>query len=529
MAPCVALREAVDALIQDGDVVALEGCAHLTPFAAGHEIARAGKRNLTLVRIAPDLIGDQLIGMGRVAKLVFAWSANPDVGPLHRFRDAVEHGWPRPLAVEERRRADMVNAYVAGAAGLPFAVMRGLAGSDLPGCRDRVRFVQCPFTGEEFAAVASIRPDVTVIHAQQADRQGNVLIWGILGVQKEAVLAAKRVIVTVEEIVDELEIWPNACVLPAWAITAVCHVPGGAWPSYTQGYGERDDRFYRVWDEISRDRETFRAWMQRYVLDTEDMAGFRRVLTETARGQGSGKAGASTRRGYSADEMMTVAAARMLRNGAVCLVGTGLPTTAADLARLTHAPDLALLRESDTTGMVEICRYWVQGGRIGTGLLEAAQIDRFGNLNNSIVGSAGIRPAVRLPGAGSGPEIAGMAGEVLIIMRHDRRRFVDKLDFVTAAGHLDGGEARGRAGLPGKGPVAIVTDLGILTPDPVTKEFTLTSLHPGVTLEQVRAATGWDLKVADDLARTKAPTPQELALLRSLHRQAAGLHAEVAA
>ncbi|ALG74042.1 3-oxoadipate:succinyl-CoA transferase [Azospirillum thiophilum] len=281
MAHITPLREAVASLVRDGDTVALEGFTHLIPHAAGHEIVRQGRRGLTLVRMTPDLIHDQLIGMGCAAKLVFSWGGNPGVGSLHRFRDAVEQGWPQRLEIEEHSHAGMANAYVAGASNLPFALLRGYTGSDLPKVNPNIRFVECPFTGEKLAAIPSVRPDVTVIHAQKADRRGNVLLWGILGVQKEAVLAAKRSIVTVEEIVDDLEAPPNACVLPGWALSAVCHVPGGAYPSYAQGYSERDNRFYKAWDPISRSRETFRSWMQRHVLDTDDFAGFRRVLAES--------------------------------------------------------------------------------------------------------------------------------------------------------------------------------------------------------------------------------------------------------
>lgn len=281
MAKITSLREAVASLVQDGDTVALEGFTHLIPHAAGHEIIRQGRRGLTLVRMTPDLIYDQMIGMGCATKLIFSWGGNPGVGSLHRFRDAVEQGWPHRLEIEEHSHAGMANAYVAGASNLPFALLRGYTGSDLPKVNPNIRFVECPFTGEKLAAIPSVRPDVTVIHAQKADRRGNVLLWGILGVQKEAVLAAKRSIVTVEEIVEDLEAPPNACVLPAWALSAVCPVPGGAYPSYAQGYSQRDNRFYKAWDPIARSREEFRAWMQRHVLDTDDFAGFRRVLAES--------------------------------------------------------------------------------------------------------------------------------------------------------------------------------------------------------------------------------------------------------
>lgn len=281
MAKITPLREAVASLVHDGDTVALEGFTHLIPHAAGHEIIRQGRRDLTLVRMTPDLIYDQLIGMGCAAKLIFSWGGNPGVGSLHRFRDAVEQGWPHRLEIEEHSHAGMANAYVAGASNLPFALLRGYTGSDLPKVNPNIRFIECPFTGEKLAAIPSVRPDVTVIHAQKADRRGNVLLWGILGVQKEAVLAARRSIVTVEEIVDELDAPPNACVLPYWALSAVCPVPGGAYPSYAQGYSERDNRFYKAWDPIARSRDGFQAWMQRHVLDTDDFAGFRRVLAES--------------------------------------------------------------------------------------------------------------------------------------------------------------------------------------------------------------------------------------------------------
>ncbi len=283
MADLSSLHEAVRDLIHDGDTVALEGFTHLIPHAAGHEIIRQGRRALTLVRMTPDLIYDQMIGMGCATKLIFSWGGNPGVGSLHRFRDAVEQSWPHQLAIEEHSHAGMANAYVAGASNLPFALLRGYTGSDLPKVNPNIRFVDCPFTGERLAAIPSVRPDVTVIHAQKADRRGNVLLWGILGVQKEAVLAAKRSIVTVEEIVDDLEAPPNACVLPSWTLSAVCPVPGGAYPSYAQGYSERDNRFYKAWDPIARSRESFQAWMQRHVLDTDDFTGFRRALAESMR------------------------------------------------------------------------------------------------------------------------------------------------------------------------------------------------------------------------------------------------------
>jgi glutaconate CoA-transferase subunit A len=251
--------------VRDGDTVALEGFTHLIPHAAGHEIIRQEKRDLTLIRMTPDVVYDQLIGMGCARKLVFSWGGNPGVGSLHRLRDAVEHGWPAPLELEEHSHAGMAAAYAAGAANLPFGVLRGYVDGDLPG-RTRVAFIECPFTGERLAAVPAHRPDVGVIHAQRADRQGNVQLWGIVGVQKETVLASARSVATVEEIVDELDPRPGAIVLPHWVVDAVCVAPRGAHPSYAHGYYDRDNAFYKAWDEISRDRDSFRAWMDEHVL-----------------------------------------------------------------------------------------------------------------------------------------------------------------------------------------------------------------------------------------------------------------------
>ena len=280
MAEWLNLAEAVAAHVQDGDSVAMEGFTHLIPFAAGHEIIRQKRRELSLIRMTPDLIYDQLIGAGCARKLTFSWGGNPGVGSLHRFRDAVENGWPRPLEIEERSHSDMANAYVAGASNLPFAVLRGYTGSDFPRVNDRIRSVTCPFTGEVLAATPAVRPDVTVIHAQKADDKGNVLLWGILGVQKEAALAAKRVVVTVEEHVQRLDAPPNACILPSWVVDAVCHVPHGATPSYAHGYYERDNEFYRAWDGISRDREVFNAWLESHVLSTANFAEYLRIVAE---------------------------------------------------------------------------------------------------------------------------------------------------------------------------------------------------------------------------------------------------------
>jgi len=259
------LREAVATFVHDGATVALEGFTHLIPFAAGHEVLRQGRTHLELIRMTPDILYDQMIGVGAARKLVFSYAGNPGVGSLHRIRDVVEHGWPHPVEIEEHSHAGMANRYAAGAAGLPCGLMRGYIGNDLEQ-HTRVKRVPCPFTGEELVVVPALNPDVAIVHAQEADRRGNVQLWGIPGVQKEAVLAAKRSLVTVERIVDGLALRPGGIIIPGWAIDVVAEAPRGSSPSYSHGIVERDNAFYREWDRTSRDRDTFIAWMDEHVL-----------------------------------------------------------------------------------------------------------------------------------------------------------------------------------------------------------------------------------------------------------------------
>ncbi|MEW5424967.1 CoA transferase subunit A [Amorphus sp. 3PC139-8] len=267
MTKFLSLHDAIAENVRDGDVAAFEGFTHLIPHAAGHEAIRQGIKDLTLIRMTPDIIYDQMVGMGMVKKLIFSYAGNPGVGLLRRVRDAVENAWPRPLEIEEHSHAAMANAYEAGAAGLPCAVFRGYKGADLAKVNPNIKSITCPFTGEELAAIPAVRPDVSVIHAQRADKKGNVLVEGIIAVQKEAVLSAKRAVVTVEEVVDELDVHPNMCVLPHWTIAAIAVVPGGAHPSYAQGYYARDNATYLEWAKVSNDREAFQEWMKRNVLD----------------------------------------------------------------------------------------------------------------------------------------------------------------------------------------------------------------------------------------------------------------------
>ena len=271
------LKEAVASLVKDGDVVVVEGFTHLICFAAGHELIRQGKKDLTLARLTPDLIYDQLIAAGCAKKLVFSWAGNPGVGSLHAFRRAVEAKPPK-LAVEEYSHFGMVARFSAGAANLPFWPLRNYQGSDIPTANPLIKSVTCPFTGEKLAAVPALRPDVTIVHAQRADKHGNTQIWGLMGVQKEAAFASKRVIVVVEELVEESVIRadPNRTLIPGLQVDAVCVEPWGAHPSYAQGYYDRDNDFYVQWDKIARDEASLKRYLDELVYGVKDRAEYMR-------------------------------------------------------------------------------------------------------------------------------------------------------------------------------------------------------------------------------------------------------------
>ena len=267
MAEFLSLNEAVKKNLNEGEAVCFEGFTHLIPHASAHEVIRQRIKDLTIIRMTPDVIYDQLIGSGLVKKMIFSYAGNPGVGLLRRFRDSVENGWPNKIDIEEHSHSAMAHAYESGAAGLPCAIFRGYKGAELREVNSNIKTITCPFTGEELSAIPSLNPDVAFIHAQKADKKGNVLIEGILGVQKEAVLASKRSVVTVEEVVENLNSHPNATVLPGWTITSICHVPGGAHPSYARGYYKRDNASYIEWDKIASERNTFNTWMKENIFE----------------------------------------------------------------------------------------------------------------------------------------------------------------------------------------------------------------------------------------------------------------------
>jgi glutaconate CoA-transferase subunit A len=280
----VTLREAIAAHVRDGDVVVIEGFTHLICFAAGHEIIRQGRRDLTLCRLTPDLVYEQMIAAGCARKLVFSWAGNPGAGPLYALRRAVEEGLPHPLEVEEYSHFGMVARFTAGASRLPFMPLESYAGSDLPRVNPQIRTVTCPFTGKELAAVPALNPDVTIVHVQRADENGSAQVWGLLGVQKEAVFAARRVIVVAEEIVPESAVRadPNRTLVPGFVVDAVVHEPFGCHPSFAQGYYDRDNEFYLAWRETSKDPARLAAWLDEWVHGVSGRAEYTAKMGERA-------------------------------------------------------------------------------------------------------------------------------------------------------------------------------------------------------------------------------------------------------
>ena len=280
MSKVTSMRDAVAALVHDGDVVAIEGFTHLICFAAGHEIIRQRKRDLTLARLTPDLIYDQMVAAGTARKLVFSWLGNPGVGGLHAIRRRVEDSDPGPLELEEYSHFGMVGRYTAGASNLPFFPLRSYFETDMPKANPLIRPIRSPFGEETVYAVPPLKPDVTVVHAQRADADGNTQMWGLLGCQKEAAFAAERVIVVVEELVDEAVIRadPNRTVIPGLIVDAVVVEPFGAHPSYVQGAYDRDNHFYRDWESISRDAAATAAWLDEWVYGVGGRAEYTQKL-----------------------------------------------------------------------------------------------------------------------------------------------------------------------------------------------------------------------------------------------------------
>jgi glutaconate CoA-transferase subunit A len=277
MTKVVAMREAIQAHVHDGDTLCIEGFTHLICYAAAHEIIRQQRKDLTLCRLTPDVVSDQMIAAGCISKLVFSWAGNPGAGSLHAFRRAIERS-PQTLVIEEYSHFGMVARFSAGAANLPFWPLRNYQGTDLPGANPMIRSVTCPYTGDSIATVPALKPDVTIVHAQRSDADGNTQVWGLSGVQREAAFASTRVIVVVEELVpgSVIRADPNRTIIPGMIVDAVVVEPWGAHPSYAQGYYDRDNDFYVAWDDISRDETKLQAWLDAWIYGIADRAEYLR-------------------------------------------------------------------------------------------------------------------------------------------------------------------------------------------------------------------------------------------------------------
>ena len=508
LAEITSLADAVADLVNDGDTVALEGFTHLIPVAAGQEIIRQRKRDLTLVRMTPDIVYDQLIGAGCARKLIFSWGGNPGVGSLHRFREAVQ---THELEIEEHSHAGMANRYVAAASNLPFAVMRGYNGTSLPEHTDTIKPIACPFTGEWLTAVPALDLDVGIIHAQQADKRGNVQLWGQVGVQKETVLGAKRSLVTVEEIVDELEPRPNARRAAALGGHARRARPRRRQAVLRAGLlRPRQRRLQGVGRDLQGHASSSRPGWRRYELRSRRDDGDRR-------------------RARAARRQRLLRGDRAARAPARTSPGAPTPpTSCSSTRRARSAPSRRALPLSIGDGMLgetadaivsvpEMFNYWVQSGRIDVGFLGAAQIDRYANINTTVIGGDYDNPKVRLPGAGGAPEIAASCGEVIVIVRQSPAG-------VRGEGGLrDLGRPRRRAGRARAARAARQgPDEGHhrprhprARPRDARSSCSRTCTRAS-RAEQAQEATGWDLKIAADLQTTEPPTDDELSKLREL-------------
>lgn len=581
MAEVVETTTAVARAIDDGDCVYLAGFSHLVPTAVGHEMIRQEVTDLDLVRLAPDPIYDQLIAAGCVATATFSWAGNPGIGNLGAFRRAVEDGVPRKIAVEEYTHFGLLSRLVAAARGYPFLPLRTFVGSDLLAHRDDVRPVDEPFGDDgggdddgggepgSIPVVPPLAPDVAVVHAQRADTEGNARAWGIIGDLREAVFAAEKVVLSVEEIVDEdtLSADDRGTFLPGREIDYLVEAPFGSHPSYAHGYYGRDADAYAEWNTRSREHSAVDEWLDEWVhgvadrreycakLGDERLAALRssvggeRSRNSTPPGStGSTGAAGGTDAGHSTmpasgegsreptgTELMVASAARELTDEDTVLVGVGLPILACLLAKRTHAPEMTMLYESgaieadprtlpystagpgvatsarDIVPMYDVFTNYLQAGRLDVGFLGGAQVDRWGNVNSTVIGEYDS-PKVRLPGSGGACEIASNTDRTIIVTPHQRRRFPEKVDFITSPGYVGGREGRSEKGLRG-GPDVVVTDKACMRFD-ARGELYVDALHPGVTRTEVQETTGWDLAFASDVGETPRPAPEAIRLLR---------------
>ena len=530
-------------------------------MSVSHEIIRQGIGNLHVSSVNPAYGVDILIGAGLVKSVESGCLNMERLGLPRNFCRAVESG---SLKSEDFEHLGMTMRYLAGALGISFIPTKAELGSDIVVHQaleaKKVHIGPCPFTGETYAILPACTPDLAVVFATQADEFGNTQIQGTAFGDEFIAKASRQIIVVAEQIVttEEIRMKPQDTLIPSYRVDALIHEPWGAHPTASPGHYDYDYEALQEYQQAARDAASFQAYIQKYVLGVKDFKAYldkaltpsrmQRLRYDPRLGYSSEIAEVVTCGGFTGDlpdectrnEMMIVAAARQIREGEVTIVGTGLPMAATALAMNTHAPNLnyivetgigdlmpvhASLSVADTRllgaakpsfvrNILEALGFLVQRGLADLGFLGGAQIDMYGNLNATCVGDY-AKPKKRFPGSGGANPIASCAKRVLIIIRHEKRRFLERVEYITSPGHLQGGDSRRAAGLRGGGPDRVITDMGIMDFEPESKRMRVVSLHPGITREKIQEATGFPLLFAPEVAVTPPPSPEELNILRS--------------
>jgi acyl CoA:acetate/3-ketoacid CoA transferase alpha subunit/acyl CoA:acetate/3-ketoacid CoA transferase beta subunit len=555
-------EEAVARFIKPGMHIGFGGFSLCrNAMSVSHEIIRQGIGNLHVSSVNPAYGVDILIGAGLVKSVESGCLNMERLGLPRNFCRAVESG---SLKSEDFEHLGMTMRYLAGALGISFIPTKAELGSDIVVHQaleaKKVHIGPCPFTGETYAILPACTPDLAVVFATQADEFGNTQIQGTAFGDEFIAKASRQIIVVAEQIVttEEIRMKPQDTLIPSYRVDALIHEPWGAHPTASPGHYDYDYEALQEYQQAARDAASFQAYIQKYVLGVKDFKAYldkaltpsrmQRLRYDPRLGYSSEIAEVVTCGGFTGDlpdectrnEMMIVAAARQIREGEVTIVGTGLPMAATALAMHTHAPNLnyivetgigdlmpvhASLSVADTRllgaakpsfvrNILEALGFLVQRGLADLGFLGGAQIDMYGNLNATCVGDY-AKPKKRFPGSGGANPIASCAKRVLIIIRHEKRRFLERVEYITSPGHLQGGDSRRAAGLRGGGPDRVITDMGIMDFEPESKRMRVISLHPGITREKIQEATGFPLLFVPEVAVTPPPSPEELNILRT--------------
>jgi acyl CoA:acetate/3-ketoacid CoA transferase alpha subunit/acyl CoA:acetate/3-ketoacid CoA transferase beta subunit len=555
-------RDAVTRFIKPGMHIGFGGFSLCrNAMSVSHEIIRQGIGNLHVSSVNPAYGVDILIGAGLVRSVESGCLNMERLGLPRNFCRAVESG---SLKSEDFEHLGMTMRYLAGALGISFIPTKAELGSDIVVHQaleaKKVHIGPCPFTGETYAILPACTPDLAVVFATQADEFGNSQIQGTAFGDEFIAKASRQIIVVAEQVVttEEIRMKPQDTLIPSYRVNALIHEPWGAHPTASPGHYDYDYEALQEYQQAARDVASFQAYIQKYVLDVKDFKAYldkaltpsrmQRLRYDPRLGYSSEIAEVVTCGGFTGDlpdectrnETMIVAAARQIREGEVTIVGTGLPMAATALAMHTHAPNLnyivetgigdlmpvhASLSVADTRllgaakpsfvrNILEALGFLVQRGLADLGFLGGAQIDMYGNLNATCVGDY-AKPKKRFPGSGGANPIASCAKRVLIIIRHEKRRFLERVEYITSPGHLQGGDSRQAAGLRGGGPDRVITDMGIMDFEPESKRMRVISLHPGITREKIQEATGFPLLFASEVAVTPPPSPEELNILRT--------------